>query len=100
MWRLVRTSAATAAVTAVAAGVAMTEVAYADGRFFNPFRTPAAPPAGPAANVPGSHSSDQSGSSKPSSGGFDPESLERGAKALREINQSPHAKQVFVSMPQ
>ncbi|KAI5588551.1 hypothetical protein BDE02_05G105100 [Populus trichocarpa] len=27
--------------------------------------------------------------------GFDPEALERGAKALREINSSPHAKQVF-----
>ncbi|GBF92094.1 hypothetical protein Rsub_04441 [Raphidocelis subcapitata] len=26
---------------------------------------------------------------------FDPEALERGAKALREINASPHAKQVF-----
>lgn len=25
---------------------------------------------------------------------FDPEALERGAKALREINKSPHAKQV------
>jgi hypothetical protein len=25
---------------------------------------------------------------------FDPEALERGAKALREINSSPHAKQV------
>lgn len=25
---------------------------------------------------------------------FDPEALERGAKALREINASPHAKQV------
>ncbi|KAF3332787.1 ATPase family AAA domain-containing protein 3-like protein [Carex littledalei] len=100
MWRLVRTSAATAAVTAAAAGVAMTEVAYADGRFFFPFRAPAAPPAGPAANVPGSHSSDQSGSSKASSGGFDPESLERGAKALREINESPHAKKVFELMRQ
>ncbi|KAJ8439750.1 LOW QUALITY PROTEIN: hypothetical protein Cgig2_009574 [Carnegiea gigantea] len=30
--------------------------------------------------------------------GFDPESLERGAKALREINSSPHAKQVFEVM--
>lgn len=29
------------------------------------------------------------------SSGFDPESLERGAKALREINSSPHAKEVF-----
>lgn len=40
-----------------------------------------------------------SSSERPSGGGgtssgFDPESLERGAKALREINSSPHAKQV------
>ena len=27
---------------------------------------------------------------------FDPEALERGAKALREINKSPYAKQVGV----
>ena len=31
-------------------------------------------------------------------GMFDPEALERGAKALREINASPHAKRV--SIPQ
>lgn len=30
---------------------------------------------------------------KPSGPLFDPEALERGAKALREINASPHAKQ-------
>ncbi|KAL6007190.1 hypothetical protein ACLOJK_032686 [Asimina triloba] len=36
--------------------------------------------------------------SSSSSGGFDPESLERGAKALREINSSPYAKQVFQVM--
>ena len=29
------------------------------------------------------------------SGGFNPEALERGAKALREINSSPHAKKVL-----
>ncbi|KAJ4789421.1 ATPase family AAA domain-containing protein 3 [Rhynchospora pubera] len=100
MWRLVRTSAATAAVISAAAAGITSEVAYADGRFFFPSRSPAAaaPPAGPAANVPASHSSDQSASSAVSSGGFDPESLERGAKALREINKSPHAKQVFEIM--
>lgn len=27
---------------------------------------------------------------------FDPEALERGAKALREINKSPYAKQVCI----
>lgn len=31
---------------------------------------------------------------EPKGSGFDPEALERGAKALREINNSPHAKQV------
>lgn len=30
---------------------------------------------------------------------FDPEALERGAKALREINLSPHAKNVSVPPP-
>ncbi|GAV60029.1 AAA domain-containing protein/DUF3523 domain-containing protein [Cephalotus follicularis] len=32
---------------------------------------------------------------EPKTSGFDPEALERGAKALREINSSPNAKQVF-----
>ncbi|GFY83362.1 AAA-type ATPase family protein [Actinidia rufa] len=32
------------------------------------------------------------------SAGFDPEALERGAKALREINSSSHAKKVFEVM--
>ena len=37
------------------------------------------------------------GKASPSSSGvgFDPEALERGAKALREINNSPHAKKVL-----
>ena len=30
---------------------------------------------------------------------FDPDALERGAKALREINKSPYAKQVRHGMP-
>jgi ATPase family AAA domain-containing protein 3A/B len=31
--------------------------------------------------------------------GFDPEALERGAKALREINSSTYAKKVRISIP-
>uniref|UniRef100_A0A7C9E8P1 ATPase family AAA domain-containing protein n=1 Tax=Opuntia streptacantha TaxID=393608 RepID=A0A7C9E8P1_OPUST len=54
----------------------------------------------------GSKSENQSPPASQSSGedpgdrssGFDPESLERGAKALREINRSPNAKQVFEVM--
>ncbi|EXB59097.1 ATPase family AAA domain-containing protein 3 [Morus notabilis] len=39
--------------------------------------------------------SEASAAEEPRGSGFDPESLERGAKALREINSSPYAKQVF-----
>lgn len=35
---------------------------------------------------------------EPDSKYFDPEALERGAKALREINQSPYAKKVGLGM--
>ena len=38
---------------------------------------------------------DSKASSSNSGVGFDPEALERGAKALREINNSPHAKKVL-----
>lgn len=46
---------------------------------------------------------EQLGEEKPSNpyprttaAGFDPEALERGAKVLREINQSKYAKQVWI----
>lgn len=61
--------------------------AYADGPFrFNPFSSPAPPPE--------SSDSDSKSEVEVSKGGFDAESLERGAKALREINSSPYKKQV------
>jgi Domain of unknown function (DUF3523) len=37
---------------------------------------------------------DDSGEKEPRGPSFDPEALERGAKALREINKSPYAKKV------
>ncbi|KAG8383982.1 hypothetical protein BUALT_Bualt04G0070400 [Buddleja alternifolia] len=71
--------------------------AYADSRFrFNPFSSSSsAPPEAPTTETSGS---DAKPAVEVSKGGFDPESLERGAKALREINNSPHAKQVFEVM--
>lgn len=45
--------------------------------------------AGPAVALADSKKKDDSGAPY-----FDPDALERGAKALREINASPHAKQV------
>lgn len=62
--------------------------AYADGPFrFNPFSSPPPPP-------PEASDSEPKSEVEVSKGGFDAESLERGAKALREINSSPYKKQV------
>ncbi|KAK4256173.1 hypothetical protein QN277_009072 [Acacia crassicarpa] len=91
---------------AAAAAVSHNNHAYADG----PFKFPSFP-----SNVPQPSSSDpklpqadnlpQDSPSPPpkvrndnprtSSAGFDPEALERGVKALREIASSPHGKKVF-----
>uniref|UniRef100_A0A5B6YTG2 Putative ATPase family AAA domain-containing protein 3 n=2 Tax=Davidia involucrata TaxID=16924 RepID=A0A5B6YTG2_DAVIN len=68
--------------------------AYADAPFrFYPFSSSPTPPT----DSPNSDSKSATAAEEPR-GGFDPESLERGAKALREINSSPHAKQVFEVM--
>lgn len=88
---------------------------HADGPFsFSPFSTSppspgGAPPASPSPSFPGKpppppDSPGNEPSSTPpkvrndnprtTSAGFDPEALERGAKALREINASSNAKKV------
>ncbi|KAI6696102.1 hypothetical protein NL676_016221 [Syzygium grande] len=106
-------------ISALAASASATaNVAYADGPFsFNPF---SAPPAGapppppsptptPAGKQPPPSEVGPTAPSEPpvrvrndqprtSSAGFDPEALERGAKAIREINSSSHAKKAFELM--
>ncbi|KAH0688136.1 hypothetical protein KY290_018201 [Solanum tuberosum] len=84
-----------------------TETAYADGSFnFSPFSTSSSTNAAPSApaDVPKPPRPTAEAPEKPkvrndnprtTSAGFDPEALERGAKALREINSSKSAKQVF-----
>lgn len=79
--------------TTVASATLFLDPAYADGLFHFPSiysssSNAAAPAAAPKEET------------KSSGSGFDPESLERGAKALREINSSPHAKRVFEIMRQ
>ncbi|KAJ8544795.1 hypothetical protein K7X08_017378 [Anisodus acutangulus] len=82
-------------MAAIAAAIAATSStlpnrAYADSPFrFNPFSSPSPSPSPSPSETP------QTESSEDSKGGFNPESLERGAKALREINSSPYHKQVF-----
>ncbi|WCJ37005.1 AAA-type ATPase family protein [Euphorbia peplus] len=87
-------------------------VGYADGPFnFNQlFSTPSSnsppppqnPPSGPSNPAqPGPDAADtapkgpRNDNPRTTSAGFDPEALERGAKALREIASSSHAKKVF-----
>ncbi|EYU45375.1 hypothetical protein ABFS82_06G009800 [Erythranthe guttata] len=74
--------------------------AYADGSSgFSPFSNSSSaasksPQAAPEPAEPRVHNENP----RTTSAGFDPEALERGAKALREINRSSYAKQVFEVM--
>ncbi|XP_020186981.1 uncharacterized protein [Aegilops tauschii subsp. strangulata] len=89
MRRLLRPAKAAASVAAGAAVLAsLGEVAYADS-IFSFRRQPAAPPPPPPPDAPAPAAA-SSGSS-----GFDPEELERGARALRQINGSRYAKLLF-----
>ncbi|XP_009396836.2 uncharacterized protein LOC103981817 isoform X1 [Musa acuminata AAA Group] len=97
--------------SAVASAALAVEHAYADGAPFNfspfnsytsreapPAQTSAAP-GPPAADVPPAEVARvRNDNPRTTAAGFDPEALERGAKALRKINSSPQAKKVFELM--
>ncbi|CAL5369223.1 unnamed protein product [Camellia sinensis] len=86
-----RLSSLVAVAAAAASLPTLSNTAYADSPFrFFPFSS-----SPPSAETDSPNPDSKSDEPK---GGFDPESLERGAKALREINSSPHAKQVFEIM--
>ncbi|XP_042058062.1 ATPase family AAA domain-containing protein 3-B-like [Salvia splendens] len=79
------------------------EHSYADGSFkFSPFSSsPSAPePAAEPTKPPDQPAERRHRNDNPrtTSSGFDPEALERGAKALKEITSSSHAKKVFEVM--
>lgn len=86
--------ASLAAMAAVAAA-STTTYAYADAPAyrFNPF---AQSPNQSQSNQSDSQPSNAEPEVEDSKGGFNPEALERGAKALREINSNPYSKQVNV----
>ncbi|KAG0472843.1 hypothetical protein HPP92_014285 [Vanilla planifolia] len=97
--------------SAIASAAVAAERTYADGPFHFPaFSTPATPPEEVSSNIPIAASGSQTQSVKQeetrvrndnprtTAAGFDPEALERGAKALREINNSSQAKKVFELM--
>lgn len=99
---------------AASASLAQSKVAAADGPFtfsgfstsspsVNPHKQQAASPPPSETQKPPSTTGKESSAPprarndnpRTSSGGFDPEALERGAKALKEINNSSYAKKVL-----
>lgn len=105
--RLMATLRSVMLASAVASAALAVEHAYADGAPFNfspfnsytsreapPAQTSAAP-GPPAADVPPAEVARvRNDNPRTTAAGFDPEALERGAKALRKINSSPQAKKV------
>lgn len=87
------------AMAAAAASLStLSDRAYADSLFrFIPFSSssPSSAPMDQSTNA-NSESQGAAAGEEPRGTGFDPEALERGAKALREINKSPNAKKVFI----
>jgi len=74
-----------------------TALPLADSSFrFNPFSSSPSQQQQQAGQTANPKSDAKPEPEDPKGAGFDPEALERGAKALREINSSPHAKQVLI----
>ncbi|CAL9756406.1 unnamed protein product, partial [Musa acuminata subsp. burmannicoides] len=109
--RLMATLRSVMLASAVASATLAVEHAYADGAPFNfspfnPYTSREAPraqtspaPGPPAADVPPAEVARvRNDNPRTTAAGFDPEALERGAKALRKINSSPQAKKVFELM--
>ena len=95
-----RVSSCIAMAAAAASLSTLSNRAFADGPFnFYPFSSSSSssPSPSPEGDQTSKSKSDKKAQAEDSSrsSGFDPESLERGAKALREINSSPYSKQVF-----
>eukprot|EP01018_Ginkgo_biloba_P037515 Gb_39829 [translate_table: standard] len=87
---------------AVASASLLVDPAYADSPFHFPSVSPAASPQAtapvPPPEAPKEQTRLRNDNPRTTAAGFDPEALERGAKALREINNSSHAKKVFEVM--
>ncbi|XP_073315230.1 uncharacterized protein [Primulina huaijiensis] len=102
-------SGASGALAALAYAAFGAQHSYADGPFkFSPFDSsssastkapePDNSPTQSAAPAPADAPRIRNDNPRTTSAGFDPEALERGAKALREFNSSPHAKKAFEVM--
>ncbi|KAG7980720.1 hypothetical protein I3843_05G197800 [Carya illinoinensis] len=95
-------TALAAAATSSSSLSSQSHLAYADGSSkLSPFSSPPSSEEPQPSNPPAANSESISSTRvrndnpRTTSAGFDPEALERGAKALREITNSAHAKKVF-----
>ncbi|XP_047327708.1 ATPase family AAA domain-containing protein 3-like [Impatiens glandulifera] len=99
-------STAAGIIAAIASAALGVNHVYADGPFnLSPFSTASAPSPPPNSSAPSNAKSESPAAEQPprirkeqprtTSSGFDPEALERGAKALREIASSSQAKKAF-----
>ncbi|KAH7440894.1 hypothetical protein KP509_03G015300 [Ceratopteris richardii] len=106
---MAKLAASSTMAAALAAGSCMLfkASASADGgtsSFYFPFLSGRSPPAVPPSQSPDSSSPAEDATKASSSefesskSGFDPEALERGARVLREINNSKYSKKVFELM--
>ncbi|KAK8587086.1 hypothetical protein V6N12_021600 [Hibiscus sabdariffa] len=84
-----RLSSCVALAAAAATASTLKNRSYADSPFWFPFSSSS------SGSQAEQSSNEKEEPEEPKGAGFDPEALERGAKALREINNSPNAKKVF-----
>ncbi|GLU13738.1 hypothetical protein SLE2022_303530 [Rubroshorea leprosula] len=88
-------AAASAAAASAASASTIQNRAYADSPFRFPFYSSSSSSASQSEQSSNAKADDKTEPEEPRGAGFNPEALERGAKALREINNSPVSKQVF-----
>ncbi|KAL4389733.1 hypothetical protein HN51_010666 [Arachis hypogaea] len=103
---MAKTTYAAGLLSAIAAAAGFSQnhtASYADGPFNFPFTNlPQQPPQPPPPSdgksppeAPPPQPKVRNDHPRTTSAGFDPEALERGVKALKEISSSPHGKKVF-----
>ncbi|GLT39142.1 hypothetical protein SLA2020_133490 [Shorea laevis] len=88
------------AAAAVASAFTPQNPAYADSPFRFPFYSSSSSSSSAPQSEQSSNAKEDDDAEPTKGAGFDPEALERGAKALRKINNSPVSKQVFDLMRQ
>ncbi|GAU18525.1 hypothetical protein TSUD_233970 [Trifolium subterraneum] len=92
------TSCAAIAAAAAASMSTRSDRAYSESYFRFPFFSSSPSNSSSPTDQSSNNKSESPSSEEPNKSGFDPESLERAAKATREINSSRHAKKVFALM--